>query len=287
MAFSPQPGCSANFASELWVSLGLDKLVEPRTWMSVTTVSDGDELHDAVAKAGREPVRSLLVIPNGEYTIQNELNLECFPLLDIVGESRDGVAISCGSLCREAVVYTKATSTLLAHLTLKRIGRFDEMFHARYAIHDNSHATEPRLVIFADLSCITAPEVGCNGIGTGVSAGETHLYVGVDSPMGFFAHNADDNRARVEHGTPLVDITDPARLVYLNCTGKCVRYWNQGSRTKDILAICGGSIESLEISDIVPTFGGHSETEVLLWSHTNIMRGTKKPTATVIKMVDL
>jgi hypothetical protein len=298
MRFSPRPGATLDEIRGLWVESKAYGLLGDRKWVATGTANGTDiesELEAILRKSGHG--RGALILPNGDYKLRRELNLERYPLIDIIGESKSGVIVSYSEGDKKATIYAKATNSMMSHMTVIRRGAVEVYggMGVQYAIHDNTTATTQRLVILADIECITNPDIGSCGIGTGVDAGGFHLYTSITSNQGFFAHNADDRRAAWESGLRPPPPSRPTAIAYVNCIagaetpvsarfGCALTYWNTGSRAADKLIVSGGKFSGtasgIRVVDFGLPFCGESETEVVVDKDSAGVLST--PTATKV-----
>jgi hypothetical protein len=288
LEFSPLPGAAAPDMNAAWASGQLHVLLGPRAWTHVVTVGGNETLPETLARLREafvvmgimpdESHRGAVLVPDGTHVLGDELNLSTSPWFDLIGQSRSRTIVTCGAHTKRATIYAKGTHSMIAHMTVRRTGDFHHQGGngVRYAIHDNTPSDRPRNVLFVDLDCQTPDDTG---IGTGICAGGTHLYVNVNSDNGFFAHNADDVREAWESRSPRPAIAPPASLVYVDCTaginkpvaarfGCAMTYWNTGSCAPDLLTVRGGWYAGenygIRVIDFGPPFPGYSETEVLI-----------------------
>jgi hypothetical protein len=264
VGFAPPPNSTPDDLTSAWRDSDMPDLLDHRGWAHTVTVKAGsahslqsaaESMWEKFRQTATQPDamhRGAILIPDGTYHLDRELKLGSHPWFDLIGQSRDGTILTCGSEPPEATIYAKGTQSLIAHMTVERTGKYVDLrgpdMGIRYAIHDNTPGTLPRTVLFVDLDCKAGPSVSAQGVGTGFCAGGLHLYVRVNSDYGFFANNCDDIREAHESRKPLPTPREPGALIYLDCTSGqneprpacAIRCWNCGSGQKDILAVYGG-----------------------------------------------
>ena len=317
MNFAPKMKSVPQDLNAAWSGSILSSLVGPRSWAHVVTMATTIRRNETIPLAIKrlremfiteEPPgpmrRGAVLIPDGQYELERELCLDASvrssPWFDLIGQSKGGTIITYGAHDNGATLYTKATQSLIAHMTLRRTGvpSWTTRPDVRYAIHDNTPADTPRTTLFVDLDCQTPEDPNCTGVGTGVAAGGLHIYAGVNSNHGFFAHNADEIREAVEAGAARPTPNAPAALLYLGCTsglpnpvtarfGCAITYWNCGSGQPDYLGVFGGSHDGraygLRVIDFGPPFSGASETRVEIGHDVALYSGVDVPVKTMIR----
>ncbi len=275
--FAPGMGATADEITEAWSECGPSWMWSYR-WSHSVTVQSDETIHHAVSRLASTPktpftamYRGAVLIPNGIYPLDSELDLGLTPYVDLIGESWENTHLIRDGQDTHAVIWCRGNDCIIANMTIERTGMATGCpgLGTRFAVHSNTPG--PKTQIFANLRCISQDD--SQGMGIGAAYGDHILLSNVQSDRGFFLHNGDNRRENWENGRPLPEPGRPAMMKLLNCTSGGdpsgpwgIRYWNIGSFVRDRLTICGGrhhgSIYGLRVVDFGPPYQGDSETVV-------------------------